>query len=80
MTTKKNRYTSYRAEMKGRGGKWRGYFGTPPRDISVTDASGSAELLQRCIDERWDKDGRFEWRIFERHTEWTESLWKGGSK
>lgn len=73
-------YTQYRAEMKGRDGIWRGYFGTPPKDIPASKASENPELLQRCIDERWDKDGRFQWRIFECHTSWTEALWKGGSK
>jgi hypothetical protein len=77
---RKGSYISYRAEMKGRDGIWRGYFGSPPRDILASEATGSAELLQRCIDERWDKEGRFQWRIFECHTSWKESLWKGGSK
>lgn len=68
-------YTSFRAEMKGRDGKWRGYFGTPPRDIPASEATGDPVLLQRCIDERWDKESRFQWRIFEAHTTVTEILY-----
>ena len=71
------RQVSYGAQFRTRDSNdaWRPFYGTVRSEIGdimkAEDVCGSVPTMREAISQ-WDEEGRYEWRIRKRTTEWRE--------
>lgn len=73
-----HRSVRYRGEFRNRGSKevWRPFYGSVRLDgvkFRMDEICADQELMVEAI-RHWDEAGRYEWRIVQRTTTWSETV------